>query len=42
MNKMGPGEALFVKCDMSKENEIKVCMMENDKIFFQYIIRPPD
>ena len=24
MNAMGPGEATFVKCDMSKEDEIKV------------------
>ena len=24
MNKKGPGEAFFIKCDMSKEEDIKV------------------
>ena len=27
MNAMGPGEATFVKCDVSKEDEIKVFLL---------------
>ena len=43
MNAMGPGEATFVKCDVSKEEEIKVsscllslCLIDSFYVHFLF------
>ena len=34
LNKTGPGEAFYIKCDVSKEDEIKVCNRFSVSLFF--------
>ena len=31
LNKKGPGEAFFIFCDVTKEDDIKVCIIERLK-----------